>query len=172
MPGQVPPELAVQLLKDAETYIYLRQETLPEVTSEYSLAQIEQENKHWWPTHCEAFRQGRGDILISEYTNNLVYFCADGSFYGRTAATNREAHWWAILAQPSVTMAWPIVMFNGEIIYSEWNCFDNVTKEIIAKGNETMLRRGHRGACYFKCKQLNFYRDVYASDNLLHWIRR
>lgn len=64
------------------------------MSPDYSLVQIEQENKHWWPTHCEAFRQGRGDILTGEYTSNLIYFCADGPFYGRTAAINREAHWW------------------------------------------------------------------------------
>lgn len=63
-------------------------------------------------------------------------------------------------------------MFHGEIIYSEWNCFDDQTKEVIARGNETILRRGHRGACYFKSEHLTFYRNVYASDDLLHWIRR
>jgi hypothetical protein len=171
-PRLVSNELAVGLLINAETYISLREETLPEITPEYSLGQIEQENREWWPSHCEALRQGRGDILAGEYANNLVYFCADGPFYGKTAATNREVNWWAILAQPSVTMAWPIVMFNGELVYSEWNCIDDVTKEIIAKGNETTLRRGHRGACYLKCEQLNFYRDVYASEELLHWVRR
>ncbi len=171
-PGLVSNEQAVELLRDAETYISLREETLPEITPKYNLAQIEQENKHWWPTHCEALRQGRGDILAGEYANNLVYFCADGPFYGRNAATNREVNWWAILAQPGVTMAWPIIMFNGEAVYSEWNCLDAETKEVIAKGNETFLRRGHRGSCYLKCEQLSFYRDVYASDELLHWIRR
>ena len=171
-PGLVSNELAVKLLGDAESYIFLREENLPEITPEYSLTQIEQENKEWWPTHCEAQRQGRGDILVGEYANNFVYFCADGPFYDKSAAINRELHWWAILAQPGVTMAWPIVMFNGEAVYSEWNCIDDVTKEIIAKGNETVFRRGHRGACYLKSEQLNFYHDVYASDELLHWIRR
>ncbi len=171
-PGLVSYELAVKLIEDAQRYISLREEILPEITPEYSLAQIERENKHWWPTHCEALRQGRGDILAGEYANNLVYFCADGPFYGRTAATHREVNWWAILAQPNVTMAWPIVMFNDEALYSEWHCFDDATKEVIAKGNETVLRRGHRGACYLKSKQLHFYRDVFASEGLLHWIRR
>ena len=171
-PELVSNEHSVKLLRDAETYISLREETLPEITSQYSLAQIEQENKDWWPTHCEALRQGRGDIIAGEYANNLVYFCADGPFYGRNAATNREVNWWAILAQPGVTMTWPIIMFNGEVAYSEWNCIDDETKEVIAKGNETFLRRGHRGACYLKCEQLSFYRDVYPSDDLLHWLRR
>jgi hypothetical protein len=171
-PGLISNELAVRLLINGEIYISLREETLPEITPEYSLEQIEQENKDWWPSHCEALRQGRGDILAGEYANNLIYFCADGPFYDKTAAINRQVNWWAILAQPGVTMAWPIVMFNGEVVYSEWNCFDDETKEVIAKGNETFLRRGHRGACYLKCEQLSFYRDVYASDELLHWIRR
>lgn len=171
-PELVDNELVVKLLKHAETYISRREETLPEITSEYSLLQIERENKNWWPTHCEAFRQGRGDILAGEYANELVLLCADGSFYGRTAATNREAHWWAILSQPGVTMIWPIVMFNGEVVYSEWKCIDDETNETIAKGNETFNRRGHRGACYLKGAQLTFYRDVYAPDELLYWLRR
>ncbi|MBW4597958.1 MAG: hypothetical protein KME46_34910 [Brasilonema angustatum HA4187-MV1] len=171
-PRLISDELRVGLLSNGEKYISLYEQKLPEITSEYSLAQIEQENREWWPSHCEALRQGRGDLLAGEYANSLVYFCADGPFYSKTVAVNREVHWWAILAQPGVTMAWPIVMFNGEVVYSEWNCTDDITKEIIAKGNQTFLRRGHRGACYFKSEQLNFYRDVYASDELLHWIRR
>jgi len=92
--------------------------------------------------------------------------------YGRTAATNREANLLAITAQPGVTMTWPIVMFNGEVVYCEWRCIDDETDETIAKGNANWYRRGHRGACYLKCEQLTFYRDVYAPDELLYWIRR
>jgi len=115
-PEPVSYELVIQLLNDAETYISLREETLPEITPEYSLEQIEQENKDWWPSHCKALRQGRGDLLAGEYTNDLVYLCADEPFYGRTAATNREVNWWAILAQAGVTMTWLIVMFHGEAV--------------------------------------------------------
>ncbi|MEH2239110.1 hypothetical protein [Nostoc sp.] len=171
-PELVSNELALKLLRDAETYVSLRDHTLPKITLEYSLEQVEQENKHWWPSHCEALRQGRGDILAAEYADSLVYFCADGPFYGRAAAINREINWWAILAQPSVTIAWPIIMFNSEVVYSEWNCFDDETNEVIAKGNETLLRRGHRGGCYLKCEQIHFSGNVYASDELLYWIRR
>ncbi|MEA5621837.1 hypothetical protein [Nostoc sp. UHCC 0251] len=171
-PELVANELAVELLRDAEIYISQRHDVLPEVTSEYSLEQVEQENKHWWPTHCEALRQGRGDISAGEYANSIVYLCADGYFYGKIAATNKQVNRWAILAQPSITIVWPIVMFNGEVVYCEWNCFDDETNQVIAKGNETLLRRGHRGACYLKCEQLSFYRDVYTSDQLLYWLRR
>lgn len=171
-PGLVGSELASKLIKDAEAYISLREETLPEITPEYSLEQIEKENKEWWPTHCEALRQGRGDILAGEYADKLAYLCADGPFYGRTAGTQREANWWAILAQPGVTMAWPIVMFHGEVVYFEWKCIDDETNESIAKGNVTWLRRGHKGACYLKCEQLTYYRDVYAPEELLQLIKR
>jgi len=71
-----------------------------------------------------------------------------------------------------VTMTWPIVMFNGEVVYCEWQCIDDETNETIAKGNANWYRRGHRGACYLKCEQLTLYRDVYAPDELLYWIRR
>jgi hypothetical protein len=169
---RVANQLALNLLENAETYIFLREEILPEITAQYSLAQVEKENKDWWPTHCEALRQGRGDILSGEYADSLIYFCADGAFYDKTDAINREVNWWAILAQPDVTMVWPIVSFDNEVVYCEWDCIDDRTHGIIVKGNETWLRRGHRGACYLKCEQLHFYRDVYASANLLHWLRR
>lgn len=171
-PRLVSTSLVAKLLNDAESYISLREETLPEINWEYSLVQIEQENKEWWLTHCEALRQGRGDLLTGEYANSIVYLCADGPYYGRTATTNREANWWAIAAQPGATMAWPIVIFHGEAVYYESKCIDDETNETIAKGNATLLRRGHRGACYLKCEQLTFYRDVYAPDELLHWLRR
>ena len=167
----VPPVISNKLIKDAETYISFREETLPEINSDYSLTQIEKENRDWWPTHCEAMRQSRGDILANEYADKLVYFCADGPFYGRDAGTQREANWWAILTQPGVMMIWPIVMFNGEVVYFEWKCVDLETGESIAKGNVTWLRRGHRGACYLKCEQLTFYRDVFAPKELLQLVK-
>jgi hypothetical protein len=170
-PDIIADELVVKLLNEAETYISLREEILPEITSEYSLVQIEKENKDWWPTHCEARRQGRGDILTNEYADRLVYLCADGSFYGRKVVANREAHWWAITAQPGVRMVWPIVMFHGEVIYCESKCIDNETHETIAKGNMFLLRRGHRGGCYIKCQGLTLYRDIHAADELLYWLR-
>jgi hypothetical protein len=171
-PGLVSEEIGDKLIKDAEEYISLREETLPEITPEYNLAQIEKENRDWWTTHCEALRRGRGDILAEEYANNLVYLCSDGPFYGRASGTEREANWWAIIAQPGVTMTWPLVMFHGEVVYFEWNCIDEETNEVIAKGNVTWLRRGHRGACYLKCEQLTFYRDVFAPTKLLELIKR
>ncbi|MHC2207982.1 hypothetical protein ACVLD2_002172 [Paenibacillus sp. PvR052] len=33
--------------------------------------QIERENKEWWPTHCEALRQGRADILTADNREDL-----------------------------------------------------------------------------------------------------
>src|SRR6185437_8257288 len=145
-PGLVSAAMQQKMIDDAIAYIALKEQTLPVVGPDYALAQIEQENKDWWPTHCEALRQGRGDLLAEEYAENLVYFCQDGPYYGKSAGTQREAGWWAILAQPGVTMAWPIVMFHDEVIYFEWKCEDDETGETIAKGNVTWLRRGHRGA--------------------------
>jgi len=171
-PGLVSAELGQKLLRNAEKYITLREDRLPEIGPAYSLERVERENKEWWPTHCEALCQGRGDLLAEEYARELVYFCADGPFYGRNAAIIREANWWAILAQPGVTMVWPIVMFHGEVVYFEWKCIDDETSETIAKGNVTLLRRGHRGACYLKCEQLTFYRDVYAPPASMEQIKR
>jgi hypothetical protein len=72
-----------------------------------------------------------------------------------------------LLAQPGVTMCWPIVMFSGEFTHFEWNCIDDETGETTAKGTVLWVRRGHRGGCYFKSEQLTFYRDVFAPPELL-----
>ena len=169
-PGLVTAYVAKKLIEDAERFAAMKEKTLPEINSGYTLAQIEQENKDWWVTHCEALRQGRGDILTHEYRDDLVYLCQDGPYFGLDQQKEREKHWWALIAQPRVTMCWPIVMFHGEVTYFEWKCVDDGTNETIAKGNVTWMRRGHRGACYLKTEQLTFYRDVFASDNLLDLI--
>jgi hypothetical protein len=169
-PSLVAPEVAEKLIADAERFIAMKDKTLPEMGPNYPLEQMEKENKEWWPTHCEALRQGRGDILTGEYRDDLVYFCQDGPFYGLEQQKARELHWWALIAQPGVTMCWPIVMFYGEFVWFEWNCVDNETRETIAKGSVAWVRRGHRGGCYFKGEQLTFYRDVFAPDNLVKLI--
>ena len=169
-PGLVPPALAKKLIEQGEQIVAMKEATMPEINASYTLEQIERENKEWWPTHCEALRQGRGDILTGEYRDDLVYFCQDGPYYGLGQQQEREKHWWALIAQPDVTMCWPIVMFYGEHTYFEWKCVDHETNETIAKGSVTWVRRGHRGACYLKTEQLTFYRDVFAPDHLLRLI--
>jgi len=170
-PGLVSEEARSELIEDAEKFIKLKEATLPPINSDYSLEQIEQENKEWWPTHCEALRQGRGDILTGEYRDDLIYFCQDGPYRGLEQQKEREKHWWALIAQPGVIMCWPIVMFSGEHVYFEWRCEDDETNETTAKGNVTWVRRGHRGGCYLKAEQLTFYRDVFAPQPLLKLIK-
>jgi hypothetical protein len=170
-PGLVSKDLAAKLIKMGEDIVAKKEKTLPEINDKYTLAQIEKENKDWWPTHCEALRQGRGDILTGEYRDNLVYFCQDGPYYGLEEQKKRELHWWALIAQPGVTMVWPIVMFSGEHTFFEWKCQDDATNETIAKGNVTWVRRGHRGGCYLKTEQLTFYRDVFAPEELTKLIK-
>ncbi|MEO8248687.1 MAG: hypothetical protein ABI589_04885 [Burkholderiales bacterium] len=166
-PGLVPHELKAKLIADAEAFVGLKEATLPAIGASYSAEQIERENKAWWPTHCEALRQGRGDILTGEYRDDLVYFCQDGPFYGIDQQKEREKHWWALIAQPGVSMCWPIVMFHGEFVHFEWKCVDDETNETTAKGSVCWVRRGHRGGCHFKSEQLTFYRDVFAPRELL-----
>ena len=166
-PNLVDDATRAQLIDAAFRFVALKEATLPEIGPAYTAAQIERENREWWPTHCEALRQGRGDILIGEYRSDLVYFCQDGPFYGTEQQKQREMHWWALIAQPGVTMTWPIVMFHGEFVHFEWACQDDVTNETIAKGSVCWVRRGHRGGCHFKSEQLTFYRDVFASAALL-----
>lgn len=166
-PGLVSAEQGQALLAQASAFLAQREETLPQMDESYPKEQIESENKAWWPTHCEALRRGRGDLLHGEYRSDLVYFCQDGPFYGLEQQSQREKHWWALISQPGVTMCWPIVMFWGEYVHFEWYCQDDETVEIVAKGTVCWVRRGHRGGCYFKSEQLTFYRDVYASTELL-----
>lgn len=170
-PGLVSKQLGDQLIEQAEAIIAKREKELPSINAEYDAAQIEAENKEWWPTHCEALRRARGDLLRGEYREDLVYFCQDGPFYGLTEQTERERHWWALIAQPNVTMCWPIVMFWGEFVHFEWHCLDDESGETLAKGTVCWVRRGHRGGCYFKSEQLTFYRDVFASQNLLSLLK-
>jgi hypothetical protein len=169
-PDLVPKDQGDRLIAKAEKFIAMKQATLPAISPDYSLEQIEWENKEWWPTHCEALRRGRGDLLTGEYNRNLVYFCQDGPYFGLEAQKSREQHWWALIAQPAVTMTWPIVMFHGEFVWFEWACMDNETHETIAKGSVAWVRRGHRGGCYFKGEQLTFYRDVFAPAELVELI--
>jgi hypothetical protein len=169
-PEPVPKHLGDKLIADAERFIALKERRLPELSPQYPLEQIERENKEWWPSHCEALRRGRGDLLTDEYHENLVYFCQDGPYYGLDEQKEREKHWWALIAQPGVTMTWPVVMFHGEFVWFEWACMDDATRETIAKGSVAWVRRGHRGGCYFKGEQLTFYRDVFASPDLLRLI--
>ncbi|MBV9385031.1 MAG: hypothetical protein JOZ78_01240 [Chroococcidiopsidaceae cyanobacterium CP_BM_ER_R8_30] len=169
-PGLVSVEMQKKLIQDAESFISKKEAFLPPIGSDYSSVQVEKENKEWWPTHCEALRQGRGDILTAEYRDDLVYLCQDGHYIGLKQQQERELHWWALIAQPGVTMCWPIVMFHHDVTYFEWKCLDDETNETLAKGNVTFLRRGHRGAVYLKTEQLTFYRDVYAPKELLKLI--
>ncbi len=165
--GLVPDDTKTRLIKLAEDINRRKEPVLPAIGPGYTAEQIEAENKEWWPTHCEALRQGRGDILTAEYRDDLVYLCQDGPFYGISEQKEREKHWWALIAQPGVTMTWPIVLFWGEFVHFEWAAIDTETYETIAKGSVCWVRRGHRGGCYFKSEQLTFYRDVYASKQLL-----
>ncbi len=169
-PGLVSPEKQEELLQKGEYFVSLKEDEVPEVNANYTWAQIEQENKDWWPTHCAALRTGgeRGNnILSGEYHKNLVYLCQDGPFVGTEDQKDRETHWWALLSQPGVTMCWPIVFFWREFVHFEWKCVDDATNETASKGLVVWIRRGHRGGCYYKSEQLTFYRDVYAPENLL-----
>jgi hypothetical protein len=166
-PGLVPEDFKSKLIEEGLKIVAMKEATLPKIGPDYTIEQIEKENKEWWPTHCEALRQGRGDVLSGEYRDDLVYFCQDGPYRGIEQQKEREQHWWALIAQPGVTMVWPIVMFYGEHTYFEWKCVDNETNETTAKGSVTWVRRGHRGGCYLKTEQLTFYRDVFAPEELL-----
>jgi hypothetical protein len=158
---------ADRMIALAAEYAAKKLDKLPEITADYTWEQVERENREWWPTHCEALRQGRGDILTAEYREDLVYFCQDGPYYGLEQQREREKHWWALLAQPGVTMAWPIVMFHKEFVHFEWACIDDVTHETLSKGSACIARRGHLGGWYMKSEQLTFYRDVFAPQSLL-----
>jgi len=170
-PMAVSEAIKQQLISKALKFIKMKEAVLPNIDANYTAEQIEAENREWWPTHCEALRQARGDILTGEYREDLVYHCQDGPYYGLSEQKEREKHWWALIAQPGVTMTWPIVMFYGEFVWFEWACIDDNTLETIAKGSVAWVRRGHRGGCYYKGEQLTFYRDVFASENLLKLLK-
>lgn len=166
-PGLVNKQQEQALIETMTKIHSITEPTMPTIDASYSLDDIETENKEWFPTHCNALRAERFDLLNAEYRDEFTYLCADGPFYGKGAASVREENWVAIIAQPGATMNWPIVQFKGEVVYFEWVSVDDVTHELIAKGNVTFLRRGHRGGIHLKTEQLTFFRDVSASPNLL-----
>ena len=53
-PGLVSLALGETLIQQADDFIALKEADLPEIDANYSRDQIEEENKAWWPTHCEA----------------------------------------------------------------------------------------------------------------------
>lgn len=167
-PGLVSDEEGKRLIDLANTFLKQKENYLPRIDNKYCEEQIQEENKEWWPTHCEALRRSQIDILSNEYSENLVYFCQDGPFNGKSEQHEREKHWWALISQEGVTMCWPIVMFWSEFVHFEWQCLDDFTGETVAKGTVCWVRRGHRGGCYFKSEQLTFYRDVFAPNSLIN----
>ena len=166
-PNLVSDEMKKKLIARSEEIGKLKEAELPVIGPDYTLEQIEAENREFWPTHCEALRQGRGDLLTMEYRSDLVYHCQDGPYYGIEEQKKREKFWWAIISQPGVTMCWPIVQIWGEFTHFEWICFDDNTNAQIAKGSVCWVRRGHRGGCYYKSEQLTFVRDVFASEAMM-----
>ena len=89
-PGLVSDELKAQLIQRSDEIGDLKEATLPVIGPDYTHEQIEAENKEFWPTHCEALRQGRGDLLTKEYRPDLVYHCQDGPYHGTTEQQKRE----------------------------------------------------------------------------------
>ena len=71
-PGAVNPETQKKMIDMGEEFVRRKLPELPEVGDNYSWVQIERENMEWWPTHCEALRQSRADILTGEYRGDLV----------------------------------------------------------------------------------------------------
>ena len=134
-PGLISEELQAKLIQRSKEIGELQEAELPAIGADYTLEQIEAENREFWPTHCEALRQGRGDLLTKEYRPDLVYHCQDGPYFGIKEQAEREKHWWAIIAQPGVTMTWPIVQFWGEFTHFEWICYEEVPGAHIANGS-------------------------------------
>lgn len=157
-----------RLAGDYERCMGLRQESLPPVTAEYGLDQIERENREWWAARCAVIRLRRFELMARENAAGFAYLCQDGPFIGGDPRGDRvAAHWGAILCQKGCTLVWPVVMFHGEVVFFEWAALDDETGEITAAGNVTFMRRGHRGGCYVKTEHLSFFRDVSASEELL-----
>ena len=92
LPGLVSEELKATLIKSSDEIGNLQEAELPAIGPDYTLEQIEAENREFWPTHCEALRQGRGDLLTKEYRPDLVYHCQDGPYHGIKEQQQREKH--------------------------------------------------------------------------------
>ena len=60
--GLVSDEMKAKLIQRSAEIGRMQEDKLPEIGPDYTLEQIEAENREFWPTHCEALRQGRGDL--------------------------------------------------------------------------------------------------------------
>ncbi|MEM7716505.1 MAG: hypothetical protein AAF349_23545, partial [Cyanobacteria bacterium P01_A01_bin.68] len=47
--GLIADDLKKKLIQQGEEITTKKEDTLPEINSSYTLQQIEQENKEWWP---------------------------------------------------------------------------------------------------------------------------
>ena len=61
--GLVSEEMKAKLIQRSEEIGKMQEATLPAIGPDYTHEQIEAENREFWPTHCEALRQKRGDLL-------------------------------------------------------------------------------------------------------------
>jgi hypothetical protein len=67
-PGIVPEEIKPQLIALAEQINRRKEKDLPAIGSGYTAAQIEAENKEWWPT-----RGHRGGCYFK--SEQLTFYC-------------------------------------------------------------------------------------------------
>jgi hypothetical protein len=81
--GLVPEAMKTTLIDDAARFIVLKELALPASDVSYSREQIEDENREWWPTHCEALRQGRGDLLSAPGACRWVWSSRPPTFRSR-----------------------------------------------------------------------------------------
>jgi hypothetical protein len=47
-PGLVSEEMRQKLIADAERFVAMKQDVLPQIGIDYTAEQIERENKEWW----------------------------------------------------------------------------------------------------------------------------
>ena len=101
-PDPIAPDLAKKLLEDAATFIAKKEKTLPTVGADYRCSRSRPRTRPGGRPIARRCVQGRGDILVGEYRDDLVYHCQDGPYYGINEQKPREQHWWALIAQPGV----------------------------------------------------------------------
>ena len=117
--GLVGEEMQAKLIQRSAEIGELQEAELPSIGPDYTLEQIEAENREFWPTHCEALRQGRGDLLTQVSSRSCLPLSGWPISWHHRAAAAGEALVGNYLSA-RVTMCWPIVQFWGEFTHFEW----------------------------------------------------
>jgi hypothetical protein len=100
-PGLVTDQQKAALIRTMKRIHGLKAKVLPAIDAQYPAATIEKENREWFPTHCNALREERFDLLndvlicstMSIATNSSTFARMDLSMARVPPRTGKKTGW-------------------------------------------------------------------------------